>query len=191
MPPKIEDLVDFLLEAGCRSSSRSAHSSNLQGQNSSDSPTVKLMKNLKSLFKNPLDILCTDLTIRSDMAKLLKELEPIRNNLPASSRCTLASVQDFLNNLSNKVSTTNEVVPSFLAEELTRDDFLNNLRSIKATKDKETSFISAGTKGKMENDKQIIELEAALNKAKLKSLQFEQALSVSKEKVRKIDEDSK
>lgn len=149
------------------------------------------MQSLKALFKHPLDTLCTDLVVRADMTKILEELEPIRSNLPTSIRGTLASDQDFFNSLSNKVSTINKVVPSFVAEELNWDTLLNTLCSMKATKDKKVSLIYAGTKAKLETNKKIVELEAELKEAKLKSLQFDQTLFASKDKVKKIDEDSK
>lgn len=41
--PEFDDLSDLLSEAGRRSSSRYAHSTNSQGQDSSDSQAVKLM----------------------------------------------------------------------------------------------------------------------------------------------------
>lgn len=73
--------------------------------------------------------------------------------------------------MSTKLSTINEVVPPFEAEEISRDKLLDTLRTMKATRDQETHIITDSVKANLATDKEIAGLEAALIQAKQKKLQ--------------------
>lgn len=153
--PVLDDLIDLLLEAGRRSSPRSTQLTNIQGQDSSDSQAVNLMQDLRPPFQHPIQDFFSSFELCSSMVNHLQQLGPIKHNLPDSSKGVFSSVHDFFNDLTNKLSTINGVMPPFESEEINRDKLLGTLRTMKAAREQETCNLAANTKAKSAVDKEI------------------------------------